>query len=61
MNFSGEMVNTIQVNGKMEKNMEVAIGNQAKETAIWANGKMGKLLVMEFIQLMLDRDMKGNF
>jgi len=44
------MENIIQDNGKMVKNMEVDIGSQKKEKAIWVNGEMEKLQDMGFIQ-----------
>ena len=42
MNFFGEMESIIKGNGKMEKNTEVAIGSQVRETATWVNGKMDR-------------------
>lgn len=49
-NSFGLMENIIQDNGKMEKNMEVDIGNQKKDKVIWVNGEMDKLQDMEYIQ-----------
>ena len=59
-NTIGEMVSIIMGNGKMEKKMEVDIGNLINKILIWVNGKMDKLQVMECIQLILVKDMKVN-
>lgn len=48
--FFGIMENIIKVNGKMEKNMVVDIGNQIKVKVILVSGIMGKYQDMEFIQ-----------
>jgi hypothetical protein len=48
--FFGIMENIIKVNGKMEKNMVVDIGNQIKVKVILVSGIMDKYQDMEFIQ-----------
>ncbi len=51
------MIN-IQVNGKMDKNMEMVFGKIYKEINILVNGSMEKFKDMVFIILQMHRNMK---
>ena len=56
----GQIPKHTMESGKIIKKMDMEFGRAKKEIPMWGNGKMIKLMVMEFMCLQMGIDMKVN-
>ncbi len=56
----GPMERFMKVNGLMGLRMDQEFGKATKKIAIWANGKKGSLMVMEYMYGSMEINMKVN-
>ncbi len=60
-NINGITVNSIQVNGKKELNMDLVCGKMLQEIPTWASGGTMKHADLEFLHQSKETTIKGSF